>query len=212
MRFFAILFTYTYKYNSALIKNELESGKRYRDIIDMYPEAKLSPMTISRIFKSVKNDDKRNEVKKIRLEDKQIVYIYTDDSFANTDRFKKKRWKKFKRNKDTQIRTISFCTGYDEKTLDLVHNYNILRLPNYKIHFHLYIYLTFVLHLENNIIKIVDKIEGYVPSLINKWARIYLLINSKLVKTKILSYVYGFYRISKVCDIPQMFCTIKKKY
>lgn len=101
-----------------LIKNELGTGKRYRDIIDMYPEAKLSSMTISRIFKSVKNDDKRNEVnKKVVLEDKQIVYIYTDDSFANTDRFKKKRWKKFKRNKDTQIRTVSFCTGYDEKTI-----------------------------------------------------------------------------------------------
>ncbi|WP_342264267.1 UPF0236 family transposase-like protein [Spiroplasma endosymbiont of Clivina fossor] len=33
-----------------LIKNELGSGKRYQDIIDMYPETKLSPMTISRIF------------------------------------------------------------------------------------------------------------------------------------------------------------------
>ncbi|WP_342223587.1 transposase family protein [Spiroplasma endosymbiont of Asaphidion curtum] len=53
-----------------------------------------------------------------------------------------------------------------KNTLDLVHNYNILHLPNYKIHFHLYIYLIFVLHLENNIIKIVDKIEGYVPSLL----------------------------------------------
>ncbi|WP_342224199.1 hypothetical protein [Spiroplasma endosymbiont of Asaphidion curtum] len=50
-------------------------------------------------------------------------------------------------------------------TKDLVHNYNILHLPNYKIHFHLYIYLIFLLHLENNIIKIVDKIESYVPSL-----------------------------------------------
>ncbi len=52
--------------------------------------------------------------------------------------------------------------------IDLAHNYNILHLPNYKIHFHLYIYLIFVLHLENNIIKIVDKIEGYVPSLMQK--------------------------------------------
>ncbi|WP_342224480.1 hypothetical protein [Spiroplasma endosymbiont of Asaphidion curtum] len=58
-------------------------------------------------------------------------------------------------------------------SLDLVHNYNILHLPNYKIHFHLYIYLIFVLHLENNIIKIVDKIEGYVPSLLYyRWKKI----------------------------------------
>ncbi|WP_342224389.1 hypothetical protein [Spiroplasma endosymbiont of Asaphidion curtum] len=63
-----------------------------------------------------------------------------------------------------------------DQSIDLVHNYNILYLPNYKIHFRLCIYLTFVLHLGNNIIKIVDKIKGYVPSLmyfymLNKLAR-----------------------------------------
>ncbi len=51
--------------------------------------------------------------------------------------------------------------------LDLVHNYNILYLLEYKIHFYLCVYLTFVLHLKNNVIKIVDKIKGYVPSLLN---------------------------------------------
>ncbi|WP_375315500.1 hypothetical protein [Spiroplasma endosymbiont of Tipula paludosa] len=34
--------------------------------------------------------------------------------------------------------------------LDLVHNYNILCRLNYKIHFYLCIYLTFVFHLKNN--------------------------------------------------------------
>ncbi|WP_375315045.1 helix-turn-helix domain-containing protein [Spiroplasma endosymbiont of Tipula paludosa] len=35
-------------------------------------------------------------------------------------------------------------------SLDLVHNYNILCRLNYKIHFYLCIYLTFVFHLKNN--------------------------------------------------------------
>ncbi len=35
-------------------------------------------------------------------------------------------------------------------TIDLVHNYNILCRLNYKIHFYLCIYLTFVFHLKNN--------------------------------------------------------------
>ncbi|WP_375315075.1 hypothetical protein [Spiroplasma endosymbiont of Tipula paludosa] len=36
------------------------------------------------------------------------------------------------------------------KAIDLVHNYNILCRLNYKIHFYLCIYLTFVFHLKNN--------------------------------------------------------------
>ncbi|WP_339021374.1 Mbov_0401 family ICE element transposase-like protein [Spiroplasma endosymbiont of Atherix ibis] len=102
-----------------LIKEQLGTGKRYRDIIDMFPEAKLSLMTISRIFKSIKNEDKRNKVeRKISLVDKQRVYIFVDDAFVNVDRFKNKyKWRKLKINKDTQIRVVSFCTGFDIKTI-----------------------------------------------------------------------------------------------
>ncbi|WP_338970903.1 Mbov_0401 family ICE element transposase-like protein [Spiroplasma endosymbiont of Labia minor] len=102
-----------------LIKEQLGTGKRYRDIIDMYPEAKLSPMTISRIFKSIKNDYKRNSVtKKIILKDKQIVYIFTDDSFVNVVKFNREKRRLYKSKKDTQIRSISFSTGFEPKTIN----------------------------------------------------------------------------------------------
>ncbi|WP_339024319.1 hypothetical protein [Spiroplasma endosymbiont of Agriotes lineatus] len=59
-------------------------------------------------------------------------------------------------------------TQREQTSLDLAHNYNILCLLNYKIHFYLCIYLKFVLQLKSNIIKIVDKIKGYIPSLLYK--------------------------------------------
>ncbi|PPE04337.1 hypothetical protein EELLY_v1c03820 [Entomoplasma ellychniae] len=104
----------------AKIEDQLGSGKKYKDIIDMFPNAHLSLMTISRIFKSVENDKKRNEVtKKVLLKNNQVVYIFVDDAFLNVDRFRsKKRWK-YNRGKDTKVRVISFCTGYDKKTLNL---------------------------------------------------------------------------------------------
>lgn len=94
------------------IEQQIGEGKRYQDILDMFPEASISKMTISRTFKHCSNDDIRNKVsKKVVLEPGKPLYIFMDDSFPPT------RGVFFKCQK-TQVRTISFCTGYDPKTLN----------------------------------------------------------------------------------------------
>ncbi|PPE05969.1 Mbov_0401 family ICE element transposase-like protein [Williamsoniiplasma lucivorax] len=96
------------------IKSYIGDGKRYRDIQDLFPHANLSQMSISNIFKSVKNEEKRLHVNnKIALPNKQTIYIFLDDTFVNLDRLKvRNKIRKIKRHKDVKVRVATFCTGY----------------------------------------------------------------------------------------------------
>ncbi len=89
------------------ILQEAGSGKRYRDIVDQFPKANLTKMTISRIFKDKKLLENMQRINsKVELKDNQNLYINMDDTFpkAYDQEAKKIRVQKF--------RVISFNTGY----------------------------------------------------------------------------------------------------
>lgn len=80
----------------------IADGKRYRDILDAIPEANISTMTISRLFRK-ELKDMQYVKNKVNLLNGQNLYINTDDSFVNV--VENGQIEKYR------IRTVSFNTG-----------------------------------------------------------------------------------------------------
>ncbi|ALA98214.1 hypothetical protein SKUN_001347 [Spiroplasma kunkelii CR2-3x] len=88
----------------------MDSAKRQRDIMDMYPRLNISKMTITNINKEVDFDKLFKEQLKTKTEKiiVQTPYLYAgvDDSFSNLTKYRK-----IEKN---MFRTAYFHTGYDE--------------------------------------------------------------------------------------------------
>ncbi|WFH00226.1 hypothetical protein M1771_09690 [Spiroplasma citri] len=88
----------------------MDSAKRQRDIMDMYPKLNISKMTITNINKEVDfaklfKEQLKTKTEKIIV---QTPYLYAgvDDSFSNLTKYRK-----IEKN---MFRTAYFHTGYDE--------------------------------------------------------------------------------------------------
>ncbi|MBW3058387.1 hypothetical protein D6D54_02800 [Spiroplasma poulsonii] len=93
------------------VLKELDSGKRYRDIIDKYKDLKISPMTISNIFRSVDLAEINENFKHMALPNKiradsKYVYLGLDDTFN-------KIFKKHKKIDKNMVRLAYLHTGID---------------------------------------------------------------------------------------------------
>ncbi|KAF0851405.1 MAG: hypothetical protein EIB84_00010 (plasmid) [Spiroplasma poulsonii] len=93
------------------VLKELDSGKRYRDIIDKYKDLKISPMTISNIFRSVDLAEINENFKHMALPNKiradsKYVYLGLDDTFT-------KIFKKHKKIDKNMVRLAYLHTGID---------------------------------------------------------------------------------------------------
>ncbi|WP_338965854.1 Mbov_0401 family ICE element transposase-like protein [Spiroplasma endosymbiont of Sarcophaga carnaria] len=93
------------------VLKELDSGKRYRDIIDKYKDSKISPMTISNIFRSVDLAEINENFKHMALPNKiradsKYVYLGLDDTFT-------KIFKKHKKIDKNMVRLAYLHTGID---------------------------------------------------------------------------------------------------
>ena len=70
------------------ILKELDSGKRYKDIMKQFKKAQISKMTISNIFRSVNISEINNQFcneqpnEKINFEN-SYLYIGVDDTYTN---------------------------------------------------------------------------------------------------------------------------------
>ncbi|WP_425379889.1 Mbov_0401 family ICE element transposase-like protein [Spiroplasma endosymbiont of Stenodema calcarata] len=88
----------------------MDSAKRQRDIMDMYPKLNISKMTITNINKEIDFDKLFKEQLKTMTEkiNVQTPYLYAgvDDSFSNLTKYRK-----IEKN---MFRTAYFHTGYDE--------------------------------------------------------------------------------------------------
>ncbi|MBH8623029.1 hypothetical protein TS70_03880 [Spiroplasma sp. hyd1] len=93
------------------VLKELDSGKCYRDIIDKYKDLKISPMTISNIFRSVDLAEINENFKHMALPNKiradsKYVYLGLDDTFT-------KIFKKHKKIDKNMVRLAYLHTGID---------------------------------------------------------------------------------------------------
>lgn len=87
------------------IKSQICSGKRYRDIADMFQESQVSLMSISRIFKKMDINQLIYDLPKIKVPKRQIIYINADDTFVNV-----RLNNKIKQDK---VRVVTFNLGLD---------------------------------------------------------------------------------------------------
>ncbi|MBW3057730.1 MAG: hypothetical protein CXB60_00645 [Spiroplasma poulsonii] len=99
----------------------MDSAKRQRDIMDMFPNLNISKMTITNINKEVDfaklfKEQLKTKTEKINV---QTPYLYAgvDDSFSNLTKYKK-----IEKN---MFRVAYFHTGYDE--IKSTKNKNVLR-------------------------------------------------------------------------------------
>ncbi|WP_374696748.1 Mbov_0401 family ICE element transposase-like protein [Spiroplasma endosymbiont of Polydrusus formosus] len=88
----------------------MDSAKRQRDIMDMYPKLNISKMTITNINKEIEWDKLFKEQLKTKTEKINVktpyLYAGVDDSFSNLTKYRK-----IEKN---MFRTAYFHTGYDE--------------------------------------------------------------------------------------------------
>ncbi|AGM25471.1 Mbov_0401 family ICE element transposase-like protein [Spiroplasma chrysopicola] len=99
------------------ILKELDSGKRYRDILDKYKYSEISLMTISNINRSINLQEYNNfcanfDKKKIKFKGKYL-YVGVDDTYTNIFNYNKKSRKK-EISKST-IRMAYAHTGFDKE-------------------------------------------------------------------------------------------------
>ncbi|APE74055.1 hypothetical protein SCITRI_00141 [Spiroplasma citri] len=99
----------------------MDSTKRQRDIMDMYPKLNISKMTITNINKEIDfaklfKEQLKTKTEKIIV---QTPYLYAgvDDSFSNLTKYRK-----IEKN---MLRTAYFHTGYDE--IKSTKNKNVLK-------------------------------------------------------------------------------------
>ncbi|AGM25296.1 hypothetical protein [Spiroplasma chrysopicola] len=107
------------------ILKELDSGKRYRDILDKYKYSEISLMTISNINRSINlqeynifctNFDK----KKIKFKGKYL-YVGTDDIYTNIFNYNKKLRKK--EIAKSTIRMAYAHTGFYKKNQSIIEEF-----------------------------------------------------------------------------------------
>ncbi|MBH8623191.1 Mbov_0401 family ICE element transposase-like protein, partial [Spiroplasma sp. hyd1] len=93
------------------VLKELDSGKRYQDIIDKYKDSKITPMTVSNIFRSIDLAEINENFKHTALHNKikadsKYIYLGLDDTFTKIF----KRHKKIDKN---MVRLAYLHTGID---------------------------------------------------------------------------------------------------
>lgn len=94
------------------ILEQVATGKRQRDICDMFSSANLTRVTISNIIKLSDFQDSFNQINEniVRVKIPKYLYVNLDETFI--------RLRKDNEMKKYRIRLVTFHTGYDESSTD----------------------------------------------------------------------------------------------